>query len=138
MIGLDTNILIRYIVQDDPKQAKRATELIESVCTADEPGFINLIVICEICWVLSNGYKYDKETVSAVVRNILTSAELAIEESETVWKALSAYEKGNAGLADYIIGIHNQTKHASTTYTFDRKAAKHTTLTLLTAAKKGY
>jgi predicted nucleic-acid-binding protein len=135
MIGLDTNILIRYIVQDDAKQARRATELIESMCTTDDPGFINLIVLCEICWVLSSGYKYDRKTVSAVVRNILTSEELTVEESETVWQALYAFEKGKAGIADYIIGIHNRTKRTTTTYTFDRNAAKHNSLTLLTSEK---
>ena len=131
MIGLDTNILIRYIVQDDARQAKRATKLIESMCTADDPGFVNLIVVCEICWVLTSGYKYTRETVASVIRNLLTSVELVVEESETVWKALLAFEKGKAGLADYIIGSHNQTKRTITTYTFDRKAAEHISLTLL-------
>ena len=132
MIGLDTNILVRYIVQDNIRQAKRATELIESMCTADDPGFINLVVICEICWVLASGYKYDREIIASIIRNMLTSVELMVEESETVWRSLSAFEKGQAGLADYIIGSHNQTKHTTTTYTFDRKAAKHQSLTLLT------
>ena len=131
MIGLDTNILIRYIVQDDLRQAKRAAKLIESACTADDPGIINLIVVCEICWVLTSGYKYNRETVAAVIRNILISVELMVEESETVWKALLAFENGKAGLADYIIGSHNQTKHTTTTYTFDRKAAEHISFTLL-------
>jgi len=132
VIGLDTNILVRYIVQDNIRQAKRATELIESMCTADDPGFINLVVICEICWVLASGYKYDREIIASIIRNMLTSVELMVEESETVWRSLSAFEKGQAGLADYIIGSHNQTKHTTTTYTFDRKAAKHQSLTLLT------
>ncbi len=132
MIGLDTNILVRYIVQDNIRQAKRATELIESMCTADDPGFINLVVICEVCWVLASGYKYDREIIASIIRNMLTSVELMVEESETVWRSLSAFEKGQAGLADYIIGSHNQTKHTTTTYTFDRKAAKHQSLTLLT------
>ena len=75
--------------------------------------------------------EYNRETVAAVVRNILTSSELVVEESETVWRSLSAFEKGKAGLADYIIGAHKQTKQTATTYTFDRKVAKHTSLTLL-------
>ncbi len=131
MIGLDTNVIIRYIVQDDARQSKRATELIESMCTVDNPGFINLIVICEVCWVLTRGYKYKRETVAAVVQNILTSVELVVEESETVWRALTAFKRGKAGMADYIIGLHNQTKHTVTSYTFDRKAAEHDSLTLL-------
>ena len=131
MIGLDTNILIRYIVQDDARQAKRAAKLIESMCTADDPGFVNLIVVCEICWVLTSGYKYNRETIASVIRNILTSVELVVEESETVWKALSAFEKGKAALADYIIGSHNQTKQTTITYTFDRKASEHISFTLL-------
>lgn len=133
MIGLDTNVLIRYIVRDDARQTQDATELIESMCTADDPGFVNLIVLCEISWVLTRGYQYNRRTVADVIRSILTSVELEVEESETVWRALSSFERDKADFADFIIGTHNRTRHATPTYTFDRKAAEHTDFVLLGA-----
>lgn len=131
MIGLDTNVLIRYIVCDDQKQAQKATELIETMCMPDSPGFICLVVLCEICWVLSRGYRYDRTVVCGVLRNILTAVELNVEESETVWRALRAYEKGGADFADYLLAEHNRENHAAPTYTFDRKAAAHPVFKLL-------
>lgn len=123
MIGLDTNVLVRYIVQDDAAQAKAATHLIEGRCTAADPGFIGVIVLCEIAWVLQRGYRYDCATLAAVLRTMLTAVELHIEESETVWRALRAFESGKADFADYLIGAHNSGRHVHPTFTFDRRAA---------------
>ncbi|NQU38990.1 MAG: type II toxin-antitoxin system VapC family toxin [Lentisphaerae bacterium] len=131
MIGLDTNVLIRYIVRDDDRQAKVATKLIESSCTADDPGFVNLVVLCEISWVLGRGYQYDRQTVAAVIRGLLTSVELEVEASETVWRALRAFEQGKADFADAFIGAHNRAQHVSPTYTFDRKASNLADFVLL-------
>jgi len=133
MIGLDSNVLIRYIVRDNPIQARKATDLIESRCTADDPGFVSLVVLCEISWVLARGYRYDRKTVALVIRNLLTSIELEIEESETAWQALSSFERDKADFADFIIGAHNRTQHATPTYTFDRRAADHSDFALLPA-----
>ena len=130
MIGLDTNLLIRYIVRDDPGQTQEATDLIESRCTAEDPGFLNLVVLSEISWVLGRGYRYDRRTVANVIRHILTAVELEVEESETAWRALSSFEKGQADFADFIIGTHNRARQASPTYTFDRKAAQHSDFAL--------
>lgn len=63
MTGLDTNVLVRYIVQDDAKQARLATRHLESQCTPDSPGRINVIVLCELAWVLARGYGYDRQVV---------------------------------------------------------------------------
>jgi len=131
MIGLDSNVLIRYIVRDDEAQAKAATNLIEGYCTADAPGFVNVIVMCEIVWVLGTGYGYDRATVASVIREMLTSVELQIEESESVWQALRAFEAGGPDFADCLIGIHNKSRQAETTYTFDTAAAKTSGFTLV-------
>lgn len=125
MIGLDTNVLVRYIVRDDEEQADAAAELIETQCTADDPGFVNLVVLCELSWVLGRGYRYDRPTVVGVIRGLLTSVELAVESSETAWQALTAFERGQADFADYVIGSQNRAHQASTTYTFDTDAATH-------------
>ena len=130
-MGVDTNVLARYIVQDDPKQSKAATRFIESKCTAETPGRINVIVLSELTWVLSRGYGYDRETVASVLRGMLSSPELFIEEDEAVWQALQVYERGGAGFADCLLGILNHRKGAAPTVTFDQKAAKESFFELL-------
>ncbi|VGO12030.1 hypothetical protein PDESU_00579 [Pontiella desulfatans] len=131
MTGLDTNVLVRYIVQDDPKQSKLATECIEQRCTSESPGFVNLVVLCELTWVLARGYGYGRDTVAAVLRGILSSPELRVEGDEAAWQALKVYEQGTAGFADGLIGIQNRRAGASATVTFDRKAAKDACFELL-------
>lgn len=131
MIGLDTNVLVRYIVQDDVKQARLATQHIEKNCTSDSPGRVNVIVLSELTWVLSRGYKYDRQIVASVIRRILSSPELLVEEDDAVWQALKVYEKGSTGFADCLLGIINQRAGAAPTVTFDKKAAKQSFFELL-------
>ncbi|RKX37446.1 MAG: PIN domain-containing protein [Verrucomicrobia bacterium] len=131
MIGLDTNVLVRYIVQDDPEQARLATRALEAQCTAKSPGRINVIVLCELIWVLARGYGYGRQVVSLVIRRILSSPELLVEEDEAVWKALKVYEQGTADFSDYLLGLLNHRAGASPTLTFDRKAAKESFFELL-------
>lgn len=121
MIGLDTNVLVRYVVQDDPRQAAAATRLIEAQCTAEEPGSVTLIVLCELTWVLARGYGYERAAIGGLLRRILSAAELAVERSELAWQALNLYEAGKADFADYLIGLCNQEAEAAVTYTFDRR-----------------
>ena len=124
MIGLDTNVLIRYIVRDDIRQTKGATRLIEAECTAENPGLIHSIVLCELVWVLTRGYGYDRMTVAYVIRRILSVQELRVTGAEKVWRALRHFEQGKADFADYLVGVSNQEEKASTTYTFDQRAAE--------------
>lgn len=99
MIGLDTNVLIRYIVRDDDDQAVAATRLIESKCTPGKPGHISSIVLCEVAWVLSRGYKFDRQMVTDVLRGILSVRELQVQDAEIAWKALGLFETGKADFA---------------------------------------
>ena len=131
MIGLDTNVLIRYIVQDDPKQARLATRALESQCTSESPGRICGIVLCEVVWVLARGYGYDRQLVAAVIRRILSSPELLVEEDEAVWQALKLYEQGTADFSDYLLGLLNLRAGSSPTLTLDQKAAKESFFKLL-------
>jgi predicted nucleic-acid-binding protein len=124
VIGLDTNVLIRYIVRDDPGQARAATRLVESECTPENPGLINPVVLCELVWVLTRGYGYDRLTAARVIRRLLSVQELRVSGAESAWRALRRFEQGKADFADYLIGISNQEGKASVTYTFDRRAAE--------------
>ena len=124
MIGLDTNVLVRYIVRDDNKQTAAATTLIERQCTKDAPGFVSQLVLAELFWVLARGYEYPKDMIVRVIAKLLSAVELQIEAAEDVWTALRAYQAGPADFADYLIGLRGRAFACETTATFDKKAAK--------------
>ncbi|MFQ3168802.1 MAG: putative nucleic-acid-binding protein [Limisphaerales bacterium] len=119
MIGLDTNVLIRYLVQDDPRQAKMATKLIEGKCSKQSPGRISLVVMCELVWVLLGAYRYPKKSVVAALGQLLITAELEVENEEVARLSLDAYRNGAADFADYVIGFSNKKAGCDVTYTFD-------------------
>lgn len=125
MKGIDTNVLVRYIVQDDPAQAAAATRLLETELSPETPGRICLIVMCELVWVLERAYGYDKASIAGVLRNLLQATELEVESSGAACKALRDYETGPADFSDYVVAHLNMEAGATQTFTFDRKAAKH-------------
>ena len=130
MIGLDTNILVRYIVRDEAGQAAVATGLIESRCTEDSPGFVSQLVLAELFWVLARGYGYTKPVLVQVLSKLLGAAELEIEDGADAWMALRLYESDSADFADYLIGRRAQSAGCETTFTFDKQAAKSGLYTL--------
>ncbi|MCY4029139.1 MAG: type II toxin-antitoxin system VapC family toxin [Acidobacteria bacterium] len=132
MIGLDTNVLVRYIVQDDPAQAAAVTRLIEDRCTAKSPGYVSVPVLMELVWVLKSAYGHEKATVIPVVRQLLRTAELAVEDRQTVWTALREFEAGTADFADHLIAHRNHARGCTRTYTFDLRAARGSHFALLT------
>ncbi|MDQ6967046.1 MAG: type II toxin-antitoxin system VapC family toxin [Mariprofundaceae bacterium] len=131
MIGLDTNVLVRYITQDDREQADIATHWIEANCSLDSPGWINVIVLCETVWVLSRAYGYDKATVQSVLQRIFLACELTVENQEDAWSALRDYAQGNADFSDYLIACMNRSAACKYTVSFDRKASEHRLIQLL-------
>ena len=90
MIGLDTNVLVRYIVQDDPEQSAAAERLIEGRCTAQAPGYVSVPVLVELVWVLTSAYDYENAAVIPVIRQLLRTAEFAVEDRQTVWAACAS------------------------------------------------
>jgi predicted nucleic-acid-binding protein len=123
MIGLDTNVLVRYIVRDDPSQTAAATRLIETRCTTQDPGSVTLVVLCELVWVLDRGYGYARREIADVLRRLLAADDLQVQQSQLAWQALNLYEQEKADFPDYVIGLTNRERHAEVTYTFDRRAA---------------
>lgn len=124
MIGLDTNVLVRYLVQDDAAQARAASHLIETRCTSEEPGFVSLLVLAELVWVLDRAYGYARNQVTGVLDGILTAAELKVQQSDLARSALVDYGNGPADFADYLIGHVNAECGCSTTVTFDKRTMK--------------
>ena len=123
MIGLDTNVLARCIVQDDPEQARAAAGLIEGRCTAKSPGYISVPAPVELVWVLTAAYRHEKPVVASVIRRILRTTEFPVEDGETAWGALREFEKGGADFADCLIAHRNHARGCTQTFTFDRGAA---------------
>lgn len=125
MIGIDTNVLVRYLVQDDPEQAIASTTLIEQQCSLSTPGYLSNIVLCELAWVLMGAYKYDKNLVIKVMEQILVTAEFEVENESVVGKAINDYKVGNADFSDYLIVNNNRQAGCIKTYTFDKKLLSH-------------
>lgn len=124
MIGLDTNVLVRYLVQDDAAQADDAAKLIARHCSKEEPGRISLVVLCELVWVLSRAYRFSASQIAGTLEKLLQTAELDIEDPDTAWVALRLYRLEDAGYADAVIGLRNRQAGCEVTATFDAAAAK--------------
>jgi predicted nucleic-acid-binding protein len=124
VIGIDTNVLVRHLVQDDAAQAARATALIEGKLTRDAPGFINRIVVVELIWVLEASYGYARDLVADLIDRILRTAELIVEDADAVSEAVRRFRASGADLADLLLAIGNERLGCSETYTFDRRAAR--------------
>jgi predicted nucleic-acid-binding protein len=95
--------LIRYLVQDDRKQAALATSFIERYCTDNNPGFIGQIVLCELAWVLESNYNQTREQITAVIEQLLHVAQLEVMEPEVVWRALNDYRSSNVDFPDHLL-----------------------------------
>ena len=124
MIGLDTNVLVRYIAQDDRRQAAKATCVIEEECSESRPGFVAAIVLAELVWVLESCYGSLKVEIVAVLQRILRTKQLVVQDAETIWKAVRLFEASNADFADCLIERMNAAHECEYTSTFDRHAAK--------------
>jgi predicted nucleic-acid-binding protein len=124
MIGIDTNLLVRVIVADEPKQTAVARSFIREHCSAEEPGFVSNIVLAEIAWTLATGYGYERNQIADAIERIMETVQLQIESSTDVASALAQYRAGAADFAVCLLGQSNLTAGCSHTVTFDRKAAK--------------
>lgn len=123
MIGLDTNVLIRYIAQDDPAQAATAASIIESL-TVESPGFVTVVSIVEIVWVLKSCYKSSKAEIIRVLETLLRTQVIVVERTEVVWQAIRRYSEASADFADCLIERSAHAANCEYVITFDSNAAK--------------
>lgn len=130
MIGLDTNVIVRYIMQDDARQAKLASRLIESL-TVEEPGFVPLVAVSELVWVLSSSFELVRAQVVSVLEILLQTKEIQVESAEVVWRAVRMYRESSADFADCLVERSAAAAGCLRTMTFDRGAAKHCSMTLI-------
>ena len=130
MIGLDTNVLVRYIMQDDEDQAMKATQLMESL-KPDVPGFIPLVVTVELYWVLTSAYELSRDQITQVFEKLIVARELVIENKDQVARALRIFSISKADFPDCLIERSANAAGCTAVMTFDVKASKKCGMTLI-------
>jgi len=131
LIGLDTNVIVRFLAQDDEVQSRLATRLFARL-TREEPGFVSLVVLAEVSWVLARAYKASRAELADAIEGLLRSAEIRIENAEAAWRALGAYQASkSAEFADALIAEIAALAGVTRTMTFGRGAAAEAGMALL-------
>ena len=125
MIGLDTNVLVRFLVRDDEAQYERARRLIRREAQAGEPACISLIVLLETEWVLRSRYELSKAEILSAFSDLLSAADLSFEDEAVVEEALFVWQDSRAQFADCLIGTRYRALGCRATATFDQGALKH-------------
>jgi predicted nucleic-acid-binding protein len=131
MIGLDTNVLVRYIMQDDPKNSPKVNKLIESL-DADNRGYITMVSVVELYWVLTTCYELTGQQAAQALEVILRTKQFLVERSDQVMRALRVFGDGPADFADCLIERSAAGAGCAQTMTFDVGASKHAGMTLIT------
>ncbi len=120
MIGLDTNVVVRYLVQDDPQQSAAASAVVDAL-TENEPGFLSLVTVVELHWVLRRAYKVSADGCADLIEGLLDARELRVEQSSIVRAALTKSRQG-PDFADAIIAELGRAAGCDHTVTFDQTA----------------
>ncbi len=124
MIGVDTNVLLRAFLADDRAQAKAARALLEREAATAGPLFVNLIVLCELIWVLARRQRYSRQQIIVTIESLLATAAVQLDRRQLVEEALELFRASRADFADCLILALNLGAGCSTTYTFDSDAAE--------------
>jgi predicted nucleic-acid-binding protein len=122
VIGLDTNVIVRYLTHDDPAQTTAAVRLVDSL-SSETPGFLPMVVMAELVWVLEVSYRFKKHEIEKVLETLLRSKELVVERAEIVWQALRRFSSSRADFSDCLIERCGHAGECLYTVTFDQKAA---------------
>ena len=131
MIGLDTNVLVRYLTQDEPAQFARAAAFIDAASEREEQFLVNTPVLCELVWVLATVYDYSREEITEALEQIFTTAQFEIERLDEARQALGDFRSSKADFSDALIGRINRSLGAKHTVTFDRDLKAVETFQLL-------
>jgi predicted nucleic-acid-binding protein len=120
MKGLDTNVLVRYLTQDDASQSRKANAVFERALTGGERLHVDTVVLCELVWVLHAAYGHDRATVASTLDKLLDAAQLSIDDRDLVREAARRYATGPGDFADHVLGLRSRAAGCDTTLTFDR------------------
>jgi len=124
MIGLDTNVVVRYLAQDDPIQSPKASQIFERRLTEREPGFISLVTMVETVWVLDTVYGLAAREIAQAVERMLQADTLVVQNEQEVFTAMIALKSGQGSFADALVGALGKWAGCGSTLTFDRKAGR--------------
>lgn len=130
MIGLDTNVLIRVIARDDPKQLQQAQTVLESL-TPQEPGWVSIACLLEVVWVLTKRLRLNRDGISKILDKLLSTNSLVVEQAQTVAIALARFRLGKADFADCLIAASARTAGCQKVFTFDETAARDAGMELI-------
>jgi predicted nucleic-acid-binding protein len=119
VIAVDTNVLVRFLVEDDASQTERVRKLLQQAVDSDTSCFVSDIVMCEVVWVLERSYKLRRAEISQALRRVLRARNLAFTSSERLVRALEAYDQGRGDFADYLIREHARASGCKAVATFD-------------------
>jgi len=119
--GIDTNVLVRYLTDDDPLQSRRAAAWITTMATRGDRCFVSAIVLCEVTWVLRGAYKVSKDDLLRTLDRVLATTQFVVGDKDVVRRAVAAYRTGRADFADYVIGALHREAGCEKTVTCDRR-----------------
>lgn len=122
MIGVDTNVLLRYVAQDEPAQAAVVRRFVERQLSPDRPGFVSLITLAEVLWVLARHFDATRAEQIVFVSELLDDPRFVVQDSSAVWLALEAAEATTIDLPDALIAFVGEHHGCTHTVTFDRRA----------------
>jgi predicted nucleic-acid-binding protein len=120
MIGLDTNVLLRYLLEDDPDQTEHAHRAMAQARRRHERMFVSGIVLCEVVWALSTIAGQSKLQILAGLEQIMTTDVFEIEEKDSTLAAIEQFRTGKGDFADYLIGQIHLRRGCLHTLTFDK------------------
>lgn len=123
MIGLDTNVLVRFLVLDDAQQTERARSLLEKSIAEGVKLYVSKVVLCELVWVLDRGYRFPRRRIISVLQDLLRAENLVFEDRDQVRSALDSFHEGGADFADYMILTHCLAAGCERLFSFDGKLA---------------
>ncbi|MEM1204713.1 MAG: type II toxin-antitoxin system VapC family toxin [Acidobacteriota bacterium] len=131
MIGVDTNVLVRWLTADDPEQLEKVDRFVEKAVERKEPLHVDSIMLCELVWVLRRAYRFSREEVADAVAGLLSTRQFEIDGRDRVRRALADFRQGPGDFSDYLIAARNQHAGCSSTVTFDRALRSHGSIRLL-------
>jgi predicted nucleic-acid-binding protein len=124
VIALDTNVLVRFLVEDDEVQTARATTLIKRAIEGDDRLFVPDVVMCEVAWVLGTSYKTPRTEIAAILRRLVGVRHLAFTSTDLLTRALGAFDRGKGDFADYLIREQAKAAGCTAVATFDAALLK--------------
>jgi predicted nucleic-acid-binding protein len=124
MIGVDTNVLVRYMVADDEDQTRRAAAFLEGAISVDDPGFVSVVVLVELVWVLERTYRFSSDEIAGAIASVLRAEPLRIDRRAEVVEALGVFQTKQGSFADALIATLAERAGCAHVVTFDRKAAR--------------